>query len=125
MTFKHDFVSDNPYLVYSSEPDTAASDIGGGGGSAGGGISIVTFDRDNGRIDVPAGELVELMKGGFVVAQAIEDAVDESYCVNFILVYYDVAEYGYEFAAIVEQSGSLSTMNFIADTADDKPVVDA
>ena len=123
MTFKHDFISDNPYLTYAPAPDTSAANLGGGG--AGGGVSVVTFDRDNGRIDVTAGELVNLMKGGLVVAQAIEDAVDESYCVNFILVYYDVAETGYEFAAIIEQAGSLSTMSFIADTADDKPVVDA
>lgn len=29
---KHEFVDDNPYLVYSGEPDTSVDNAGGGGG---------------------------------------------------------------------------------------------
>jgi hypothetical protein len=32
---KHEFVDDNPYLVYSGEPDTSVDNAGGGGGGGG------------------------------------------------------------------------------------------
>ena len=79
---KHSFVDDNPYLVYTGEPDTAieggsGSGSGDGGGSGAGGILYVTITgekvMENWSDDQANPETLSSDKSSTEILQAIAD----------------------------------------------------
>ena len=59
MDYKNQFVDENSYLVYGSEPDTAYDGSGGGGGGGGGSVEplICLYDSNAGHIDKTVGDV--------------------------------------------------------------------
>lgn len=72
MDYKNQFVDENSYLVYGSEPDTAYDGSGGGGG--GGGCGVFVMDTENATWDendyfytfpsITYGDMVDAMEDG-------------------------------------------------------------
>ena len=65
---KHTFVDDNPYLVYSGEPDTCVNNAGGGGGGDDN-IFIVEMYADQGqpKTDVLFDDIFNAVQAGKLV----------------------------------------------------------
>lgn len=89
---KHAFVDDNPYLVYSGEPDSTVDDAGGGSGGGGGndGYFLITVtdlvDSTSGltgKADKSKSEVLDAVNNGKIPFLKVEMSAD-----NIRVVYY-------------------------------------
>lgn len=75
---KHEFIDDNPYLVYSPDAEATAS------GSGGAGFPVVEVNGETGALSKTAGELVEMLANSPVIAK---DVFDDEIKWEFISAY--------------------------------------
>ena len=108
---KHEFIDDNPYLVYSPDAEATAS------GSGGGGFPVVEADADTGALSVTAGELAELLNKNMVLIKP----VSEDEYIWAIISGYLVSENEYIFPSLVVGITGAESAPYKADTIDDYP----
>lgn len=63
---KHEFIDDNPYIVYTGKPDTAYDGDNGGGGGGGGAESLIC-EYNEGYLNKTVGEIYNAFANGQAV----------------------------------------------------------
>ncbi len=120
MTFeyKNEFVDVNPYLVYSPDAEATASGDSGGGA---GGITVLKFDQE-GKIDITAGKLIELIETTLVYIYDNYNGVISN--IYFAVYYENVADPIYNFVFMgAAPDGQTQIYTFTASTEADKPEI--
>lgn len=108
---KHEFIDDNPYLVYSPDAEATAS------GSGGAGFPVVEASADTGALSVTAGELAELLNKNMVLIKP----VSEDEYIWAIISGYVISENKYIFPSLVVGVTGAEAAPYKADTIDDYP----
>lgn len=112
---KHEFIDDNPYLVYSSDAEATANGSGGGGG-----FPVVGQD-DESNITVKAGELVSMLKESPVLTYS-ENPLAHGLTWFVITSYVETQVTGYIFYSYsYNANGGTIPWMWSANTLDDYP----
>lgn len=87
MDYKNQFVDENSYLVYGSEPDTVYDGSGGGGGGGSTEPLICLYDSNAGHIDKTVGDIYNAFtKGTPVILHTLQEGEDNR-AGNWLLLY--------------------------------------
>lgn len=110
---KHEFIDDNPYLVYSPNAEATASGSGGGGGN------VAYVSNIGGALNVKAGELYEMVQNQpvFVIWHDSETQGGIGYICQFV----NAGEHGYHFSMTIPGEKDIEFIDMAAATADDYP----
>lgn len=110
---KHEFIDDNPYLVYSPDAEATASGSGGGAG-----FPIIGFDAETGALSVTAGELTEMLGNSPVMAKT---DIDGDLSWYLFTRHFNPAGGAYSFNAMCISNGAATILEWRTETADDYP----
>ena len=113
---KHEFIDDNPYLVYSPDAEATASGSGGGGGN------VAYISMIEGALNVKAGELYEMVQNQpvFVIWHDGETVSD----IGYICEFNNAGGSSYHFSMTVPGEKSIEFIGLAAATADDYPAIE-
>lgn len=111
---KHEFIDDNPYLVYS--PDTEAT----ANGSGGAGFPVIEMDDESEELSVTAGELKEMLSKSPVILKRV---LNNSMIRWYQIISLFVNENSYDFIGISVSNTEVTKITWSADTANDYPVL--
>ena len=110
---KHEFIDDNPYLVYS--PDAEATANGSGGG-----IPVIEVNGE-GALSVTAGTLKNMMQSSPVAFSMLDD---ELLFWNILITYGDTGDaIVFKTVTVDFTSGNVVSFAFAADSDDDYPTI--
>ena len=114
---KHEFIDDNPYLVYS--PDAEATTAGGGGG-----FPVVKSDEATTALSVTAGELAEMLEKTPVFTNSIITIDDRAVQTWVMFVQHLTVESAHGFVGVAagDVGSDAICVIFSAESSDDYPI---
>ena len=109
---KHEFIDDNPYLVYSPDAEATASGSGGGG-------NVAYVSMIEGALNVKAGELYEMVQNQPVFVIWHDGETQGG--IGYICEFNNAGESGYHFSLSTPGQEAIEFFDLAAATADDYP----